>query len=69
MGIIEQVLMLKNHAERYARCGNWILADILKEAADTIESLSAKLQETNMEQKVVGEDYKKQIMDRFQKVD
>lgn len=47
--ISEQVKKLKGFAEGYAKCGNWHVADTFREAADTIEALSAKLVAANME--------------------
>ena len=47
--IKEQIRKLRGLAEGYARCQLWNVADNFKEAADTIESLYAKLQSANME--------------------
>lgn len=41
---------------------------IIERAIKTIEKLSQALQSVSMEQKVIGDDYKKQMMERFLKV-
>lgn len=55
MDISEQIRKLKEFADEYAKCGRWYVADTFKEAADTIEALSAKLQAANIDRSAEGE--------------
>ena len=48
--ISEQVKELRELSEAYTACGHRFVGDKLREAADTIETLSAKLQAENMQE-------------------